>query len=300
MSSLPVSKIGASAPSKKPPVSASLPKDAVRSGSSGQEFLSRKFEEIASLVRTSSSADGVAIALRENGQFVCRASDGYAPEPGVYVEPGKGVCGRCVLDSRVLVCQDLDGDIKSTVAAPVIVGDEIEGLIAAFSLRPGAFDSAQIDTVSRMAVEIGELIGVPDTIRLVVPASEGSEPKTSDSERKKQLEILSAVAGPTVSTSTNISGLNAPTLHFPGYADVSDAQPTDAGPRLGEHLSKWDILIIFAAVLIAMVAFSFWLRHHRAEAKKPYTATVSQSIQSQGCFSSHKIALDGPGGESLG
>ena len=272
--------MGALAPLKKPPVSASQAKDANRSGSASQEFLSKKFEEIASLVRTSSSADGVAIALRENGRFVCRASDGYAPEPGVYVEPGKGVCGRCVLDSRVLVCQDLDGDIKSTVAAPVIVGDEIEGLIAAFSLRQGAFDSAQIDTVSRMAVEIGELIGVPDTIRLVVPVAENPETKTSDLDRQKQLEILSAVAGSGDSACNSVPALDPPTLHFPGYADTADSHPTETENRLGEYLSKWDILVIFLAVLVAMVAFSFWLRHNRAEAKKPYTATISQVVQS--------------------
>ena len=98
-------------------------------------LLQRKLEEIVVLTRESTNADGVAVALRENGHFYCRASQGFAPEPGVIVEPGQGVCGRCIIDARVLVCQDLSGDVKSAVAAPVIVGDEIEGLLAAFSFH---------------------------------------------------------------------------------------------------------------------------------------------------------------------
>jgi len=51
-------------------------------------LLQRKLEEIVVLTRESTNADGVAVALRENGHFYCRASQGFAPEPGVIVEPG--------------------------------------------------------------------------------------------------------------------------------------------------------------------------------------------------------------------
>jgi TonB family protein len=265
------------------------------------------------LTRESTAADGVAIALRENGQFYCRASQGFAPEPGVVVEPGQGVCGRCIIDARVLVCQDLSGDVKSALAAPVIVGDEIEGLIAAFSFRQGAFDPTHIDLVSRVAVDIGNQIASPETIHLVprdpvsilndprvdVVAVEESEPAA----REKQLEVLGAVTAPNLPSmaTANVTVDPAPALehaallpaedtnraeplpfHFLGYDDSLPSEPEPVpttNELLGEYLSKWDIIVIFGAVLIAMIAFSAWMHYKRAQASQPYVARYAQDDQ---------------------
>lgn len=256
------------------------------------------------LTRESTAADGVAIAVRENGQFVCRASQGFAPEPGVVVEPGQGVCGRCVIDARVLVCQDLSGDVKSALAAPVIVGDEIEGLIAAFSFRTGGFDSAQIDLMSRIAVDIGNQLASPETIHLVPrdPVSILNDPRvdvvaiddSESSSREKHLDILGAVTAPALpavpdaaveppaplspAAEAQANLLESSPFHFSGYEDAPAAEPNSAHVRqdlLGEYLSKWDIVVIFGAVLIAMVAFSLWVHHRRAQANQPYTAVYT-------------------------
>src|SRR5512143_3716242 len=92
-----------------------------------------KLEEIANLANEATGADGVAVALREDDQFLCRASLGFAPEPGVAVQPGEGVCGQCLAESRLVLSQDLPGDVKSALAAPVVVDGKVQGLIAAFS-----------------------------------------------------------------------------------------------------------------------------------------------------------------------
>jgi TonB family protein len=284
-------------------------------------LLQRKLEEFVVLTRESTSSDGVAVALREDGKFVCRASQGFAPEPGVVVEPGQGVCGRCIIDARVLVCQDLSGDVKSALAAPVIVGDEIEGLIAAFSFRSAAFDPSHIDLVSRIAVDIGNQIASPEAIHLVPrdPVSILNDPRAdvvavddlAQSSREKHLEVLDAVMAPNLPSSsepligsesgfstepaltTDNIDLPASSFHFLGYDDAPQQPETEPLPPkdlLGEYLSKWDIAVIFGAILIAMVAFSLWIHHRRAQAVQPYTA--SYIPDSSGDSQSASAAVD--------
>jgi TonB family protein len=298
MSSLPITNTGVSSPASAKPTS---PRDG-RGSTQARTLLQDKLEEIVVLTAQSTAADGVAIALREKGQFICRASQGFAPEPGVIVEPGHGVCGRVIIDARVLVCQDLSGDVKSALAAPVIVGDEIEGLIAAFSFKPAAFSPAHIDLVSRIAVDIGNQVASPESIHLVPrdPISILNDPKKRDdcdepalSAREKHLDVLDAVTGPTLPPSPDFSTIaetvplltdppamahsefNSASAPFPAYDRVSspaESSSPSAKELLGEYLSKWDILVIFGGILIAMLALSVWIQHRRAQANQPYTA----------------------------
>jgi len=309
MSSLPINRGSAAARVSELPAKApTAPKD-VSAAAHSRALLQRKLEEIVVLTRESTLADGVAIALREDKQFLCRASQGYAPEPGVVVEPGQGVCGRCIIDARVLVCQDLDGDVKSALAAPIIVGDEIEGLVAAFSFRPSAFDPTHVDLLSRIAVDIGEQVATPEIIHLVPrdewPANSAVPKESADvyvegdlnpKSRQNHFEVLEAVTSPNLASTSGealvdekVLGPNASfgeaaivdgdpsdgTLHFFGYNDALPEAPSRrsaASEMLGEYLSKWDVIVICAAVLIAMLTFSLWLRHHRATAE-PYRST---------------------------
>jgi protein TonB len=296
MSSLPVRKTGAfpSAGEVTVPLPPLKEKELANAAAAARSLLQRKLEEIVVLTRESTNADGVAVALRENGKFLCKASQGYAPEPGIVVEPGQGVCGRCIIDARVLVCQDLSGDVKSAVAAPVIVGDEIEGLLASFSFRTAAFTSEHIDLVSRVAVDIGNMVASPDTIHLVPrdPVSILDDPRVDviaideedPSAREKHLEVLDAVTTPAISTASTaqestVAHRSSLPFRFMGYDESAPPEP-EALPAtdelLGEYLSKWDIAVIFGAVLIAMLAFSLWLHHKRAS--QPYVAPyTSQS-----------------------
>ncbi len=289
MSSLPLSKTGALSPVTGKPAQSPSPKEFSPAESSARALLQRKLEEIVVLTRESTNADGVAVALRENGQFYCRASLGFAPEPGVVVEPGQGVCGRCIIDARVLVCQDLSGDVKSAVAAPVIVGDEIEGLLAAFSFTAGAFNTDHIDLVSRVAVDIGNLVSSPETIHLVSrdPVSILNSPHIdvvavdpAIASREKHLEVLEAVTAPALASMAREPLQDATEesvprpFHFLGYDEAAPAEPEperlSSDQLLGEYLSKWDIAVIFGAILIAMLAFSLYLHHKRSS--QPYVA----------------------------
>src|SRR5512146_2038492 len=163
--------------------------------------LDDKLEELANLASEATSADGVAIALRDGENFVCRASLGLAPELGVSVEPGQGVCGQCLSESRLILAQDLTGEVKSALAAPVVLKGKVEGLIAAFSFRPGAFAASHSDLLCCLASDIAQGLESPENIHLV--RRDGSSAPISDpdetlepSSRDKYLAILDAVTSP--------------------------------------------------------------------------------------------------------
>jgi TonB family C-terminal domain len=162
--------------------------------------------------------------------------------------------------------------------------------------------------VSRVAVDIGNQIESPETIHLVPrdPISILNDPRadvvavdeTEPIAREKQLEVLGAVTAPSLPPITGADVVADPEVsieqvtplelsepeplpfHFLGYDESLQLEPEptpNSKEMLGEYLSKWDIVVIFGAVLIAMIAFSAWVHHRRAQANQPYVAQYSTS-----------------------
>jgi protein TonB len=135
--------------------------------------------------------------------------------------------------------------------------------------------------------------------RVDLVAVEESEPAA----REKQLEVLGAVTAPNLTPVENVNFTVDPVpakelaglpqagearqpeplpFRFLGYDDSLSPEPEPAPAAtelLGEYLSKWDIVVIFGAVLIAMIAFSAWIHHRRAQANQPYVAQYAQDDQ---------------------
>src|SRR5437868_5454964 len=56
-------------------------------------------------------ADGIAIALAEGEEIICRASAGtIAPDPGARLDPNSGFSGACLRTRQVICCADADSD----------------------------------------------------------------------------------------------------------------------------------------------------------------------------------------------
>ncbi|MGE5109506.1 MAG: GAF domain-containing protein [Acidobacteriaceae bacterium] len=249
--------------------------------------LNDKLEEIANLASEATSADGVAIALRDGENFVCRASLGFAPELGVSVEPGQGICGQCLSESRLILAQDLTGEVKSALAAPVVLKGKVEGLIAAFSFRPGAFAASHSELLCCLSSDIAQGLEFPENIHLVrrdENAGIAADPDDTfePSSRDKRLAILDAVTSPVSSTgaaSLSEEEVAPPPSEFPrfrflGYGDASSSFGFET-PELKNSRrpfrNHWDIVMILAAVLIAALTFGIWLHYHRSQ---PYTGKL--------------------------
>lgn len=105
-------------------------------------------------------ADGMAVAFREEGEFVFKASQGFAPPVGTVIRPGEGICGICVKEGRAVVEQDLEGELRSVVAVPVYEEKRAAGVIAAFSRRAKAFREVDVETVVGVAGRLKRSEGI--------------------------------------------------------------------------------------------------------------------------------------------
>jgi GAF domain-containing protein len=115
-----------------------------------------------SLLRSSGAA--VALAGRESGTMICRASAGEtAPPVGVTLQVGSGFSGECVRTGKLLCCDDAETDervdresclalgIRSILAAPVRSAEKSIGLIEVFSSDPFNYNENDSAVLQRFA-----------------------------------------------------------------------------------------------------------------------------------------------------
>lgn len=123
---------------------------------------------IADTARILTGANGTAIALRSNGEVLCRARSGnIAPELGAVLNVNSGISGECFRLSMVLCCDDTESDnrvepevcrtlgIRSIVALPLRGAEGTFGIIEAFSSQAGAFAHEHINSLKSLG-EIAE------------------------------------------------------------------------------------------------------------------------------------------------
>jgi len=112
-------------------------------------------------------ATGSAIALRDAGQMVCRASAGSsAPEVGAQLQVNSGLSGESVRTKQTLRCDDAATDprvnrescealgIASVVVMPLVQGNEVIGVFELFSDKAHVFDARDIAALERMGAMV--------------------------------------------------------------------------------------------------------------------------------------------------
>jgi putative methionine-R-sulfoxide reductase with GAF domain len=164
-------------------------REAESQGSDLEAVLSLVASRSQSLLRASGAA--IALAAKDPGTMICRASAGAsAPPVGATLQVGSGFSGECVRTGKILRCDDTETDervdpqscralgIRSMLAAPLRLGDRVVGLLEVFSAQPNAFgenDSAVLQRFAEMivaAVNRAVRVHQPDP----VPASPISAP----------------------------------------------------------------------------------------------------------------------------
>lgn len=142
----------------------------------GRALFQHRIEAVLLATKTSTGADGVAVSLKDGEGYVCRASVGLAPEVGVVVEPGQGICGRCIAEATAVVEQTLEGEIKSVAAVPVMKDGQAFGFVAGFSLQPNAFPLLALQDLQALAEAIHNEVDPPVAIEL--------EPEPDETEQE--------------------------------------------------------------------------------------------------------------------
>lgn len=150
-------------------------------------------EHILGLTR----AAGAAIALRERGSFVCKASAGEAPPVGTLANHEEGLVAECIRTAETVVSADTRRDprvdpgvcqllnLGSVVVIPLHTSGRVEGLISVSSPHAFAFDDAALEGLSAIAGAI-ELIlfdaanqPAPPSIQPLPPNPPAEEPTSS-------------------------------------------------------------------------------------------------------------------------
>ncbi len=109
-------------------------------------------------------ADGVAIALAENGAVLCRAVAGtITPDKGATVNPNYGFSGACLSSGSVVRCDDAQTDPRvnpdicrklgslSMVAVPLWAKQTVIGLIEAFAKDARHFKDTDVRSLNLLA-----------------------------------------------------------------------------------------------------------------------------------------------------
>jgi len=186
---------------------------------------------IVERIRNSTRATAAAIALLENGEIVCRASNGNAPSVGARVDPNSGFSGECVRTGEIVRCDDTESDpradrlvcrsldLRSIVIVPVRIQGRPAGILEVFSSQPNAFDNSHervLKQIAELVAEIAERQSKPGLPRSAQKVSAAlmkpvpPEPKVDDKTPAFPKEIpptaieIQAAASPAIVPATKL------------------------------------------------------------------------------------------------
>jgi outer membrane biosynthesis protein TonB/putative methionine-R-sulfoxide reductase with GAF domain len=136
---------------------------------------SEKLLAVAIRAQNFTGSTGIAIALTEGQEVVCRASWGTsAPEVGTRLSLEHSFTGLCMRSGEPVRCDDAQNDtrvdaeacralgISAIAAAPVRRGLKVIGVIAAFSDTPNAFTDKHLLILSTLADVVVEILDDPN------------------------------------------------------------------------------------------------------------------------------------------
>ncbi len=115
-------------------------------------------------------AQGAVVAIAEGDVITCRASRGHAPAVGARLQPEHGLSGECFRSGKVVICDDTSVDprvpavvsqrlnLSSIVVVPILGPKSSLGLVEALSSDKHAFTSANVNTLTRLAALMSEVL----------------------------------------------------------------------------------------------------------------------------------------------
>ncbi len=123
------------------------------------------------------SAEGAAIAVRDEAEMVCCASVGMAPLLGVRFSASEALAGTAIQTARPVVWSDTQKEasvdaalcaslkVRSSVIVPITAGAGVVGALQAFSAVPDAFDDTSVLLLERLAEFVASVAsGLPSVV----------------------------------------------------------------------------------------------------------------------------------------
>lgn len=122
--------------------------------------------ETVEQARQATRATGAAIALARDGEMICRATSGNAPELGTAVDTASGLSAACLSTGAMQECFDTETDarvdrdvcrhlhLRSMLLVPIIQDGSVCGILEVFSSEPNNFGPDNCRTLQSLADNI--------------------------------------------------------------------------------------------------------------------------------------------------
>ena len=213
---------------------------------------------------------GVAIALSQGEEMVCRATAGsHVPGLDDRLEVLSGFAGECLRAGKLLRCDDSEADaradrrsffqlgVRSMVGVPIRSADSVVGLLAVFSSHPNHY-SRQDDWVLRQLAETTKI-----ALCLTAPT-----PAARDD--------LQGPPAPKISATARVTDREVQSWYSPPAEPEVLVQPRFL-EKLAAACTKESLLLVLSVAILAVAVWpSPWARAHGG-ASKPTTTTANPS-----------------------
>jgi N-acetylmuramoyl-L-alanine amidase/putative methionine-R-sulfoxide reductase with GAF domain len=243
-----------------------------------QFVLDEVLQLVAERALTITGADGVAIALAEGNEIICRASAGeIAPDAGARLNPSSGFSGACFRTGKIVRCDDAESDprvnvqaarrlgARAMVAVPLAARHGVIGLLEAFSYEAHGFDDSDVRSLNLLA-------------ELILAAM-----RPEEEDRLAEISQRVAVREGVISeapTETVAEAKSAPATVLESSTEIEDAPPAEstlpAEPAKTSRPGQWVVLLV---VLIGVLLGGgvWWRIRHKALAVPPATPATPQA-----------------------
>lgn len=192
-------------------------------------------------------ADGVAVALAEGNEIVCRGSAGaIAPDAGARLDPNSGFSGACFRSGEVIRCDDAEHDprvnlqaalllgARSMVAVPLAGQNCVIGLVEAFSYDAFGFNDSDVRSLNLLA----ELI--------LAALRPEEEDRLAEISRKVSARTMAAAPAPEQEVADPVAEeeIEPETENLPQLLDPV------ATPAIDEDVSRPGMIVVLVVLLL--------------------------------------------------
>src|SRR6201987_802926 len=224
------------------------------------EFEKFVLDEVLQLVAERAQAvrgaDGIAIAIAEGDEIICRASVGsMSPDRGVRLDSKAGFSGACFRTARIIRCDDAEKDprvnleacrrlgTRSMVAVPLLGQQSVVGLLEAFSTEPFGFSDSDVRSLNLLAELILAALKPEEEDRIVRAA------KAAAAELQSvELQTLRRIPMTPPAPASSASALENIPLEFSKDDIAPDLYEE---PAAGNRLGLWMAMLGILGVLLS-------------------------------------------------
>ena len=243
-----------------------------------QFVLDEVLQLVAERALTITGADGVAIALAEGNEIICRASAGsIAPDAGARLNPSSGFSGACFRTGKIVRCDDAESDprvnvqaarrlgARAMVAVPLAARHGVIGLLEAFSYKAHGFNDGDVRSLNLLA-------------ELILAAM-----RPEEEDRLAEISQRVAVREGVISEATTDAGAEtesepAAVLETTEIEEPSAPESTvPAEPTKNSQPGQWVVLLV-VLIGILLGGAVWWRIRHKALAVPPVTPAAPQAV----------------------